>query len=128
MDWLGLKQFLIAFVIFVPLERVLAFHAGQKIFRRDWGNDLVCLFLNGFLIKLGLVAIVLGVAAAAAWLVPAGWQDAVAAQPWWLQVLEMILIGDMGFYCAHRAFHEIPLLWRFHTIHHSIEELDWLAA
>jgi sterol desaturase/sphingolipid hydroxylase (fatty acid hydroxylase superfamily) len=25
-------------------------------------------------------------------------------------------------------FHAVPWLWRFHAIHHSIEELDWLAA
>jgi sterol desaturase/sphingolipid hydroxylase (fatty acid hydroxylase superfamily) len=40
----------------------------------------------------------------------------------------MIVIGDIGFYCAHRAFHTVPWLWKFHQIHHSIEELDWLAA
>ena len=25
-------------------------------------------------------------------------------------------------------FHAVPFLWRFHAIHHSIQELDWLAA
>jgi sterol desaturase/sphingolipid hydroxylase (fatty acid hydroxylase superfamily) len=24
--------------------------------------------------------------------------------------------------------HEVPLLWRFHAVHHSSERLDWLAA
>ncbi|WP_197048090.1 sterol desaturase family protein [Mycobacterium paragordonae] len=34
----------------------------------------------------------------------------------------------MGDYAGHRAAHEIPLLWRFHRVHHSVREMDWLAA
>jgi sterol desaturase/sphingolipid hydroxylase (fatty acid hydroxylase superfamily) len=29
---------------------------------------------------------------------------------------------------VHRLFHSIPALWRIHQIHHSIEEMDWLAG
>ena len=47
---------------------------------------------------------------------------------YWVQVAEMIVIGDIGFYSVHRAFYTVPWLWKFHQIHHSIEELDWLAA
>jgi lathosterol oxidase len=25
-------------------------------------------------------------------------------------------------------FHEVPFLWRFHQIHHSSEQMDWLAS
>jgi sterol desaturase/sphingolipid hydroxylase (fatty acid hydroxylase superfamily) len=128
MDWFGLKDFLIACLIFVPLERLVAMHPEQRIFRRDWRNDLICLFLNGFLIKLGLVILIVWTTAAAGLLVPASFQAAVAGQPYWLQIAEMIVIGDIGFYCAHRVFHAVPCLWKFHQIHHSIEELDWLAA
>lgn len=27
-----------------------------------------------------------------------------------------------------RAFHEIPVRWRFHAIRHSIRTIDWLAG
>ncbi len=30
-------------------------------------------------------------------------------------------------YWGHRALHASPFLWRFHAIHHSAEELDWLV-
>jgi sterol desaturase/sphingolipid hydroxylase (fatty acid hydroxylase superfamily) len=40
----------------------------------------------------------------------------------------VVLVADIGFYLMHRAFHAMPFLWRFHAVHHSIEELDWLAA
>ncbi|OYW48851.1 MAG: hypothetical protein B7X96_03120 [Novosphingobium sp. 17-62-8] len=29
---------------------------------------------------------------------------------------------------AHRLFHTVPALWKFHAVHHSIEEMDWVAA
>ncbi|HWP64401.1 MAG TPA: sterol desaturase family protein [Candidatus Limnocylindria bacterium] len=28
----------------------------------------------------------------------------------------------------HRLFHAVPRLWRFHAIHHSSVQLDWLAG
>jgi sterol desaturase/sphingolipid hydroxylase (fatty acid hydroxylase superfamily) len=28
---------------------------------------------------------------------------------------------------AHRLSHQIPFLWRFHAIHHSAEQLDFLV-
>jgi hypothetical protein len=36
--------------------------------------------------------------------------------------------GRSALLASDRMFHSIPLLWRFHQIHHSTEELDWLAA
>ena len=33
-----------------------------------------------------------------------------------------------GQYWAHRLTHQVPLLWRFHSVHHSIEDMDWLAS
>jgi sterol desaturase/sphingolipid hydroxylase (fatty acid hydroxylase superfamily) len=127
-DWLNLKGVLITLLIFVPLERLLAMHPDQRIFRRGWWNDIIYLFVNGWLIKLGILLIIAGVMAVSTWVVPLPLRAAIAAQPYWLQIVEIIVVADLGFYFVHRMFHSIPLLWRFHQIHHSIEELDWLAA
>ena len=35
---------------------------------------------------------------------------------------------DFSQYWVHRAFHRVPLLWRFHAIHHSAEMMDWLPG
>ncbi|MES2339704.1 MAG: sterol desaturase family protein [Pseudomonadota bacterium] len=35
-----------------------------------------------------------------------------------------ILIFSFFVYWAHRAQHQIPFWWRFHAVHHSIEDLD----
>ena len=128
MDQLGLKIILISFLVFVPLERLFALHAEQKVFRRGWANDLIFLFLNGLLIKLGLLAVMAVSIFAAASIVPASVQSTVGSLPYWVQIPLVIVLSDLGFYWTHRMFHAVPWLWRFHAIHHSIEELDWLAA
>ena len=128
MDPLGLKVILITCLIFVPLERLFALHKEQKVFRRGWANDLIFLLVNGLLIKLGLLAVIAATIFAAASIVPASFQAAVGGLPYWVQIPLVIVLSDLGFYWTHRMFHAVPWLWQFHAIHHSIEELDWLAA
>jgi sterol desaturase/sphingolipid hydroxylase (fatty acid hydroxylase superfamily) len=38
------------------------------------------------------------------------------------------VLFDALAYWAHRWMHRVPLLWRFHAIHHSSRRLDWLAG
>ncbi len=128
MDPFGLKVIFITILVFVPLERVFALHPEQKAFRRDWANDLVFLLFNGLLIKLGLLAVIAVSIFAATQIVPASFQAAIGGLPYWIQLPLVIVLSDLGFYWTHRMFHAVPWLWRFHAIHHSIEELDWLAA
>ena len=128
MDLIDFQLILLVALIFVPLERILALHPRQKVLRRHWANDLVYLFFNSILIRIGQVLVIGGVMAGVRLAVPDAVTAAVRAQPIWLQAPEVIVIADVGFYLAHRAFHAVPALWRFHAIHHSIEEMDWLAA
>ncbi|MFD2159232.1 sterol desaturase family protein [Rubritalea tangerina] len=60
------------------------------------------------------------------WLAPM--QNVIASQPWWLQAVEVLFISDLLIYWGHRMQHKIPLLWKFHSIHHSAKHMDWLAA
>ncbi|MEY2450854.1 MAG: hypothetical protein QOD92_428 [Acidimicrobiaceae bacterium] len=116
------------FVLALTLvERLFALHPRR--FRRDrWRTDVVHLLLNNLLITAGLVVAVIGLAIAVHPLVNSDFQAAVTGQPAWLQFLEAVLVTDVAQYWAHRAAHELPWLWRFHKVHHSIEEMDWLAA
>jgi sterol desaturase/sphingolipid hydroxylase (fatty acid hydroxylase superfamily) len=128
MDPLGLKIIFVTILVFVPLERLFALRREQKIFRQYWANDLIFLFLNGLLVKLGLLAVIVVTIFAASQLVPSSLHAWVGDLPYWVQILAVLLLADLGFYWTHRMFHAIPWLWRFHEIHHSIEELDWLAG
>ena len=49
------------------------------------------------------------------------------SQPKGLQIIELLVVADFLGYAAHRFFHG-RALWRFHAIHHSAEDLDWLSA
>jgi sterol desaturase/sphingolipid hydroxylase (fatty acid hydroxylase superfamily) len=114
--------------VFVPVERLFALHKGQKILRKALLNDLVFLFVNGWVVRIALAVAVVLALAAFSMILPAGVGQAVQTQPLWLQIGEIIIIADVGQYFTHRAFHAVPFLWKFHAVHHSIEELDWVAA
>jgi lathosterol oxidase len=45
-----------------------------------------------------------------------------------LQLVLIYALTDLAQYWVHRAFHRVPLLWRFHKVHHSVERMDWLAG
>ena len=119
---------LLAALIFMPLERLLAIHSGRKFMRKLWRVDLTHLFATGILIQIGITSIFVLAVPASGYLIPADWRAAVASQPLWLQFIEILLIADLGFYLAHRTFHMVPALWRIHSVHHSIEEMDWIAG
>jgi sterol desaturase/sphingolipid hydroxylase (fatty acid hydroxylase superfamily) len=47
--------------------------------------------------------------------------------PLWLQAVLILGASDLVGYWMHRAFHGARL-WRFHAVHHSSVDLDWLSA
>ena len=51
----------------------------------------------------------------------------MAGLPTWARIALALLVGELGFYWGHRWTHQIPWLWRFHSVHHSPEEIDWLV-
>lgn len=128
MSFSFVQQLALAALIFVPLERLYGLHRDRTFFRKGLLLDLTHLFATGALVTVGL-ALVLSLAIALfAEVVPSNWRRAVASQPTAVQFIEVLLLADLGFYLAHRAFHRIPFLWRIHAVHHSIEQLDWIAA
>ncbi|ESX46748.1 sterol desaturase family protein [Mesorhizobium sp. C416B] len=128
MDLFGLKSLLICALIFVPLERILTLRPPQKILRKGLAIDAIYAILNGTLVRACIFSMAAIVMSVAALLVPERVLDTIGGQPTWLQVIEIIILADLGVYAAHRAFHAVPALWRFHSIHHGIEELDWVAS
>jgi sterol desaturase/sphingolipid hydroxylase (fatty acid hydroxylase superfamily) len=47
--------------------------------------------------------------------------------PIWAQGVGILIIGDFIGYWMHRAFHG-RRLWKFHAVHHSSVDVDWLSA
>jgi sterol desaturase/sphingolipid hydroxylase (fatty acid hydroxylase superfamily) len=127
LDWLALDLLLLV-VIFVPLERAFARLPEQPVFRRGWRTDLAYFFVSHLLVQLLALATVAPAMLLFRWAAWPALQQAVAAQPLALQLPLAVLAADLASYAAHRAFHAVPWLWRFHAIHHSSAALDWLAG
>lgn len=60
-------------------------------------------------------------------MLPAAVTGASAALPLWARMVAAMIVGEIGFYWGHRLSHEIPLLWRFHAVHHSAEHVNFLV-
>ena len=112
--------------IFVPIERIFALHS-QKIFRKEIAVDLGYYFLNGLLPALVLGPPISLAVLAVHHFIPGGVLGTIAAWPIWLKACATMMVGETAYYWAHRLSHQIPFLWRFHAIHHSAGQLDFLV-
>jgi sterol desaturase/sphingolipid hydroxylase (fatty acid hydroxylase superfamily) len=112
------------FLIFVPLEKLFALRP-QKVFRRGLVTDLTHIFVNNLFATAGAIALVVVAA------LPVIWVRSFDLEGY-LQTGVAIALGFalvfVGNYWGHRLTHQIPLLWRFHAVHHSIEQMDWVAS
>lgn len=115
---------------FFIAERSLTYRKAWLHNQGDLGNDLLSgAIAYGLLPRLFTpvyTALLAGVAASLAALAggslwPSDW-------PLLAQLILLLLAGDAGRYWGHRLAHEIPLLWRFHAIHHSAKRLWWWNA
>lgn len=107
---------------------MLAFLAlGAAMPRQEqplFGRHTVVNLLTGglmFLARVSLIAWVAGYAEVG--LVDLAWLKHPA-----LQLLLCFLLIDFTRYWVHRLDHRVPLLWRFHRVHHSSERLDATAG
>jgi sterol desaturase/sphingolipid hydroxylase (fatty acid hydroxylase superfamily) len=113
--------------IFVPLERLFALHP-QKIFRKEVAVDLGYYFLNAVVVALVLGPPVAIIAFVMRHVVPGSVVGTLSALPIWARVGAAMVVGETGYYWGHRWTHQIPFLWRFHAVHHSAEQLDFLVS
>lgn len=122
---------LLAFTIFLaafsPLERLFP-RRRQPFLRKQYRTDLA-FFSGQYLIWNGLVILALVALQVGANRLPGSFvREPFGQLPFYLQCGVALLLGDFLVYWGHRLSHQLPLLWRFHRVHHTAPRLDWLAA
>jgi sterol desaturase/sphingolipid hydroxylase (fatty acid hydroxylase superfamily) len=119
------------FVFVAIAERLVPFRAewalsdGQRA--HDIGHLFVGTLLGGGIGNVLSNALFLGVAE---------WSKArigvtlwPSAWPLAAQIVLCLVAADLGRYVQHRMMHSVPLLWRFHALHHSGVQLNvWKAS
>ena len=109
--------------VLVPLERLMPRHA-QRILRRGLHVDLLHAVLTGLLAFLPVMFVFPFLESIRSQSLAAS----IAELPLISQIALAFLAQEFLIYWGHRFSHEIPILWRFHSVHHSSEKLDWLAG
>lgn len=87
-----------------------------------WGGNLTIVILNTVIARLFFMG---GVVATAVMAQERGWGLMnVVDGPVWLEIGIAIVALDLIIYLQHQVFHYVPILWRFHMMHHSDLDLD----
>ncbi|MFV1998369.1 MAG: sterol desaturase family protein, partial [Acidiferrobacterales bacterium] len=87
-----------------------------------WGNNLVLVFFNSFVLRLIFPAAAVGMAVFAN---QQGWgllnyKDI----PFPVAVAASVLVMDFIIYLQHVMVHAVPVLWRLHRVHHADMDID----
>ena len=111
-------------VIMAVLEAALPKRERAHARRSRWVTNLVLVVTNSIVLKLlGPISAVL----VAEYTLDKGW-GMLSHLPLDLPVFVQLVLGvvllDLAIYGQHVASHKIPMLWRFHKIHHADRDID----
>jgi sterol desaturase/sphingolipid hydroxylase (fatty acid hydroxylase superfamily) len=124
----SLKWLVISLVIFVPLAHFIPSKKSQPLFRKDMEADALYWFIGPFIYNPILHRFYfLFLSYPAIQAMNNFGTSHLATLPLWQQAALILLISDFFQYWLHRLFHRDPL-WKYHAIHHSSTEVDWLTS
>jgi sterol desaturase/sphingolipid hydroxylase (fatty acid hydroxylase superfamily) len=112
------------------LEIAFPWRKNQKAFRKDFWLDGFYMFFNFFIFSIviaGVYAVLekgfsnFGISMSSLTLIN------MSAWPMWLQLLIFFIILDFVQWFTHVLLHRYEVLWNFHKVHHSVEEMGFAA-
>ena len=127
LDWMLLDLLLMS-LIFIPIEMVWPKNKDQSRFHEEWRTDLVYFVISHLFIQFFGVFTQKPATLFFGWMGLSGIHAWVNSLPFVLELFLAFFITDLFQYWAHRFFHSRAYLWRFHSIHHSTQNMDWLAG
>jgi len=120
---LSFSATLCSVALLLAMERVGAFRRQPTPIRYRWLTNLGLMFLGGLAVTILFSHSAVEVAAQV---------DGGLLRRWplppFLEIVLGFLLLDFWRYWEHRVYHEIPLLWRVHLVHHSDTGLDITTA
>jgi sterol desaturase/sphingolipid hydroxylase (fatty acid hydroxylase superfamily) len=127
LDWL-LIDVLVSAIVFIPIELFLPKRLNQTKFHEEWRTDLVYFIVSHLFIQ--IIGVIVQFPAMTMYrnMGLESFQNTIQSIPFLPQLFVALLVSDLFQYTAHYFFHKIPYLWRFHAVHHSTKNLDWLAG
>jgi sterol desaturase/sphingolipid hydroxylase (fatty acid hydroxylase superfamily) len=130
--YIGLDWFILdllgSSLIFIFIEKLFALRKNQPVFRPEWQTDFHHFIVNHMVVGFVLLATNLLVHRLFGWAANDGVRGWVQGLNFWVALFLIILVADLVQYWTHRAYHEVPLLWRLHAVHHSVKSMDWMAG
>jgi sterol desaturase/sphingolipid hydroxylase (fatty acid hydroxylase superfamily) len=130
--YIGLDWFILdllgSALVFIFIEKLWGLRKEQPVFRAEWQTDFHHFIVNHMLVGFVLLAVNLLVHKLFGWAAQDGIRLWVKELPFPIALFLIILVADLVQYWTHRAYHEVPLLWRLHAVHHSAKHMDWLAG
>lgn len=127
---LRLGVFLGLFTLFGILEFLFPRRARVQSRLKRWSTNWILLVIYSFVVRgMGLLTPVIVATGAATHAGSIGWGVFnIVALPFWLELTLSIIILDWAIWFQHLVTHKIPILWRFHRVHHSDRDLDVSSA
>ncbi|MBV9660863.1 MAG: sterol desaturase family protein [Acidimicrobiales bacterium] len=113
--------------VFLVVERLRPAQR-RPIFARGYRQDLLYAILNATLVVPLAVALSLSFAEVARSLLPWIAMPHFGLAPRWLVTAVIFIAMDGCNWLAHMANHRIRVLWRFHELHHSQEDMNVLTV
>jgi sterol desaturase/sphingolipid hydroxylase (fatty acid hydroxylase superfamily) len=130
--YIGLDWFILdllgSTLIFVFVEKLFPLRKAQPVFRPEWQTDFHHFIVNHMLVGFVLLLVNLLVHRLFGWAADEGVRGWVQGLNFGVALFLIVLVADLVQYWTHRAYHEVPLLWRLHAVHHSVKSMDWMAG
>jgi sterol desaturase/sphingolipid hydroxylase (fatty acid hydroxylase superfamily) len=114
--------------IALPLQYLLpAVRRRPKVLSYEYWLDVLYWCQAAWLLPVAFFAAV-GWVVRAAYGGSGPWFPALAGLPYWAQVALAVWAFDFVVYWRHRLEHRLAVLWSFHAVHHTAEQVDVLTA
>ncbi|MGF1564602.1 MAG: sterol desaturase family protein [Flavobacteriales bacterium] len=112
------------------VELAFPWRKNQKMFRKDFWLDGFYMFFNFFIFSIAIAGIyaLIGTGLGSVGLTTSSLAlFNIASWPMWSQLLVFFIVLDFVQWVTHVALHRFEWMWRFHQVHHSVEEMGFAA-